>query len=119
MPVVAKGFVGLADRGTQLLLDARITPELAREGIAREVIRHVQSARKDAGLEMEDRIVVYLHTDDPELKAAIDEHLAYIAAETLTVRWSATPLGAAAYRSEVKVNGRALTIQLVKGQAAG
>ena len=43
---------------------------------------------------------------------------AYIAAETLTVQWSATPLGAGAYRSEVKVDGQALTIQLVKGQRA-
>src|SRR5207249_3848150 len=48
-PKTSEGWAGLAERGTQLLLDARITPELASEGMAREVIRHVQNSRKDAG----------------------------------------------------------------------
>ena len=52
------------DRGTQVLLDTRITEELALEGLAREVIRQVQEARKDADLQMEDRIVVYLATGE-------------------------------------------------------
>lgn len=43
-PRTANGWAGLADRGTQLLLDVRITPELAGEGMAREVIRHVQNS---------------------------------------------------------------------------
>jgi len=114
LPKIPKGYAGLADKGTQLLLDSRITPELAREGMAREVIRHVQNSRKDAGLEMEDRIVLYLHTDDAELAKAIAEHRDYIAAETLTSKWADKPLGEGAFRAHVKVDGKALTIELRK-----
>lgn len=63
-----------------------ITPELKREGLAREVIRHVQSARKQAGLQVDDRITLQLTTDDEQLRQAIDEHAAVIAAETLATR---------------------------------
>src|SRR5260370_33813687 len=93
------GWSGVVDRGTQVLIDARITDELAREGMAREVIRHVQSARREAELEMEDRIVLYLATDSPKLREAIAAHRDYIASETLTVRWSEQPLAESAYRA--------------------
>jgi isoleucyl-tRNA synthetase len=110
----AEGWAGLADRGTQVALDTRVTEELALEGMAREVVRHVQQARKDAGLEMEDRITLYLHTEDATLAKAIAAHRDYIAAETLVARWSDRPLGAAAYRTQVKVEGKALDIELTK-----
>jgi isoleucyl-tRNA synthetase len=110
------GWAGLADqkRGTQVMIDTRITPELAREGKAREVVRHTQQARKDAGLEMEDRIVLYLHTESAELRQAIDAHRDYIAAETLTVRWSAGSLNGQGHGTDVKVDGQPLRIELNK-----
>jgi isoleucyl-tRNA synthetase len=113
-PVVQPGLAGLFDKGTQLLLDARITPELAREGMAREVIRHVQSSRKEADLQMEDRIVLYLHTDDAELAKAIAAHLDYMGSETLVAQWSEKPLGDKAFRAQVKLDGKTLTIELRK-----
>src|SRR5207302_4700368 len=113
-PKTPQGWAGLADRGTQLLLDARISEPLALEGMAREVVRHVQQARKDAGLEMEDRIVLYLWTESGQLKKAIDVHRDYIAAETLVAKWSDKPLGQGAYHAEVKVDGQPLTIELRK-----
>ncbi len=109
-----EGWAGVADRSTQVAIDTRITPELAREGIAREVVRHVQQARKDAGLEVEDRIELYLGTESAALRQAIDEHRGYIAAETLTARWATQPLGDGAYTANVKVDGQPLTIQLRK-----
>ena len=57
------GWAGVADRGTQVAIDARITAELAGEGMAREVVRQVQELRKQSNLQMEDRIVLYLHTE--------------------------------------------------------
>ncbi|HYV35549.1 MAG TPA: isoleucine--tRNA ligase [Gemmataceae bacterium] len=108
------GWVGLADRGTQLALDTRITEELALEGLAREGIRHVQQARKDGGLQMEDRILLHLQTDAADLQKAIETHRDYIASETLVARWSAEPLGDEAYKTNVKVEGKALTIHLSK-----
>ena len=108
------GWAGLADRGTQLALDTRITEALAQEGMAREVIRHVQSARKDADLQMEDRIVLHLGTESPALAKAIAAHRDYIAAETLVAEWSEKPLEGEAYRTTVKVEGQVLHIALRK-----
>jgi isoleucyl-tRNA synthetase len=109
-----EGWAGVDDRGTQVLVDARITEELKREGMARDVVRLVQELRKQAGLEVEDRIVLYLGTESASLRQAIDAHRDYIAAETLTVRWSDKPLGDGAHMANVKVDGQALTIQLRK-----
>src|SRR5262249_18627979 len=85
------GWTGLIDHGTQLLLDVRINQELIREGMAREVVRHVQELRKKSGLEMEDRIVVHFDTESPELLVAVDAHRSYISAETLAVEWPNVP----------------------------
>jgi isoleucyl-tRNA synthetase len=113
LPKTDKGFGGLTDRGTQMLLDARVTPELAREGMAREVIRHVQSSRKEAKLQMEDRIELYLGATGP-LADAISEHRDRIAADCLVGRWADAPLGAGAFRADVKVEGQPLVIALRK-----
>ena len=86
-----EGWAGVADRGTQVLIDTRITDELAREGMAREVVRYVQDLRKTADLKMEDRIVLFLGPEGTELLKAIQQHRDYIAAETLTVRWADSP----------------------------
>jgi isoleucyl-tRNA synthetase len=108
------GWTGVADRGTQVLLDTRVTEELKREGMARDVVRQVQDLRRRAGLEMEDRIILYLGTDSPSLQQAIDAHRKYIADETLTVQWSSEPLGNGAATATAKIDGQALTIQLRK-----
>ena len=65
----SEGCVGMADGETQIVLDARITEELADEGVAREIVRHVQNLRREANLEMEDRIVLYLGTELEKLHA--------------------------------------------------
>jgi isoleucyl-tRNA synthetase len=63
-------------------IDATVTPELRREGQARELISRVQRMRKEAGLAVSDRIVLSVWGDS-ELKAVIDEHKAWIADEVL------------------------------------
>src|SRR5439155_16609265 len=109
-----EGWTGVEDRGTQVLLDVRITDPLKREGIARDVVRQVQNARKDTGLEMEDRIVLYLNTESKELREAIEAHKEYICRETLAANWATHPLGEGAHRATVKVDGQSLTIELRK-----
>jgi isoleucyl-tRNA synthetase len=108
------GWAGVADRGTQALIDARLTPELQAEGMARDVIRQVQQLRKDANLQMEDRIVLYLHTESATLRQATETHRTYIANETLTVQWVTAPLGDDVATASVKIEGQALTIQVRK-----
>jgi isoleucyl-tRNA synthetase len=108
------GWAGLIDHGTQLLLDVRINEELAREGMAREVVRHVQELRKKSGLEMEDRIALRFATESSELLRAVEAHSSYISAETLAVEWTNVPLDGDSHAISVKVDGHPLTIQLRK-----
>ena len=88
-------------------ISKQLTPELKREGLMREVIRHVQSARKKAGLQVDDRIMLQLTTDDEQLRQAIDEHAEVIAAETL-----ATFGQSDAYSTTVVIEGAELQITL-------
>jgi isoleucyl-tRNA synthetase len=65
-------------------LDLHIDDELRREGWARDMVRAIQNARVDAGLEISDRILLSLGGDE-ELVATAREHEPYIAGETLAV----------------------------------
>jgi isoleucyl-tRNA synthetase len=106
------GFAGVADKATQVLLDVRITPELKAEGMARDVIRFVQDARKEAGLDVADKIALHLQADG-ELGAAIATHRATIVAEVQATQWcDKAPLGA--FASDQTVDGQALKIRLAK-----
>jgi isoleucyl-tRNA synthetase len=69
--------------GKEVSLDLNITPELHREGLMREVVRQVQSIRKEAGLNVEDRIKLELFSKDAELMQAIAEFTETIQMETL------------------------------------
>ena len=83
--VVTGSELDIPEVSTQpsVVYDLNITPELKREGLMREIVRHVQSARKKAGLQVDDRIILQLITNDDQLRQAINEHRATIAAETL------------------------------------
>ncbi len=83
--VVTGSELDIPEVSTQpsVVYDLNITPELKREGLMREIVRHVQSARKKAGLQVDDRIILQLTTNDDQLRQAINEHRATIAAETL------------------------------------
>ena len=63
--------VGMLPRGGFVVLDTAVTPELAAEGLARDVVRAVQQARKDAGLDVSDRISLTLG-GSAETRAAVD-----------------------------------------------
>ena len=93
--------------GGEVVIDEKLTPELKREGLTREVIRHVQSARKKAGLQVDDRIILTLKTEDNELGQAIAEHSQTIATETLATFGETVDNS-----STVKVEGVELQIAL-------
>ena len=95
--------------GFLVTLEKHRTPELKREGLMREVIRYVQNARKNAGLNVDDRIVLNITTADSELGLAIEEHQATIEAETLA------ELGETQDNpSPATIDGVELTIMLTK-----
>jgi isoleucyl-tRNA synthetase len=90
-------------------LDKTITPELRREGMAREVIRHVQAARKNAGLNIDDRIKLSLSADEPQLTQAIEEHKEVIVTETLA---SDITTETYAHASEGTIEGATIALSL-------
>jgi isoleucyl-tRNA synthetase len=70
--------------GGFVLLDSRVTEELEVEGIARDVIRAVQQARKDADLDVSDRIKLVV-TSVQDVLDAITSHEELVKSETLTL----------------------------------
>jgi isoleucyl-tRNA synthetase len=96
------GWTVAADAGETVALEIRITTELRREGLAREVIRLVQDARKADGLDVSDRVSLWWQTANPEVAAALAEHGQLIAGEVLASEFGAGPPGAGA----AEVTGR-------------
>ena len=82
-----EGFVVASEGGNIAALVVTLTPELKREGLAREFVRRVQDLRKTAELEISDRIEVVYEADE-ELAQAIEENHDYIKNETLAVMLS-------------------------------
>ncbi|WP_433578811.1 isoleucine--tRNA ligase [Nocardia brasiliensis] len=76
------GWVVESQRGVTIALDTEITPELAAEGSARDVVRVVQNARREAGLAVSDRIVLTVAAD-AEVAQIVRQHETFIAQETL------------------------------------
>ncbi len=88
----------IVETGTDLAvaLDTTITEALLLEGVAREVISRVQRMRRDAGLDVTDRIDLMWSTEDSETRAALEVHEDVIASEVLarSVTESTVPLDA-------------------------
>jgi isoleucyl-tRNA synthetase len=105
-----EGYQVEAEAGHAVALELELDDELRREGLAREVVRAVQEARKQAGLEVSDRISLELGGDD-ELLAAAREHEAYIAGETLA---TSVGYGADGAGEKATIEGRELRIALSK-----
>ncbi|MDN5819594.1 MAG: isoleucine--tRNA ligase [bacterium] len=99
-------------QGSEVAIDQKLTPALKREGLMREVVRHVQSARKKAGFNIDDRIDLVLSSSDKDLSQAIDEHLETIKTETLAEKITKT--GAGDYTDTVKVDGQELVVSISK-----
>jgi isoleucyl-tRNA synthetase len=99
-------------------LDLAIDGELREEGHAREIVHAVQSARKSAGLEVEDRIELALD-GDPALLRAAETHGEHISGETLAVELklgdgAIVPAAEWGYSDQVQIEGLGLTISLRK-----
>ncbi|SBW25696.1 Isoleucine-tRNA ligase [Candidatus Protofrankia californiensis] len=93
-----QGWAVTSESGLSVALDLEITPELRRAGIARDVVRVLQEARKASGLDITDRIDVRWTADTPQTGQALREHGSTVAAEVLAVTFTegADPAGQAA-----------------------
>jgi isoleucyl-tRNA synthetase len=99
-----EGLAVVADKLVTVAVDAVITPELQAEGLAREVVRRVQTMRKDAGFNIEDRITTW-YMADGELSDTIAAWGDYIRAETLSIELVAGEPPADAYTEAHTVDG--------------
>jgi isoleucyl-tRNA synthetase len=94
-------------------LNTEITQSLHNEGIARDIIRNIQSARKEAGLQVENRIKLCLYSESEVLNTAVDEFENMIIQETLTEQFMRSEKGLD-FTKQVSVDGAQLTIELEK-----
>lgn len=80
----ATDHIGILPSGGFLILDGKVDAELAAEGLARDVVRAVQQARKDANFDVSDRIALTL-TAAEDVLAAVETHAELVKSETLTL----------------------------------
>jgi len=107
-----------ADRSAALpdgvvVLDTDVTPELAAEGLARDVVRVVQQARREAGLDVADRIALTVEAG-PQVTAAVEAHRDFVAAETLATSVAFGPVGEGAFDGAAG-DGAAVRVTVARG----
>jgi isoleucyl-tRNA synthetase len=107
-----EGYEVEAEAGHAVALQLELDEELRQEGLAREIVHAVQIARKDAGLEITDRIELAL-SGDAELLDAARSHERYLAGEVLATSVSYAGAGGGAAR----IDGRELTISVIRSAA--
>ena len=91
-----------------MAIDTTLTPELISEGLAREFVNRVQQLRREAELDVTDRIHLTWNTPSAELTQAISEHQAWISGETLAEEMTRGDLAEHSY----EVGGQAVAISL-------
>ena len=108
---VRAGYGVATEGGVTVALELEVTPELRREGVARELVRTIQEARKEAGLEVTDRIELGVETSG-EPAEALAAHRDEIAEETLASELRTD--GVDGFRQESELDGVAVTVSLRK-----
>jgi isoleucyl-tRNA synthetase len=114
--VLAAARPGLATAGADgyvVGVATEVTAELAAEGLARDVVRRVQQLRKDAGLDISDRIRLVVDAPDP-IRAAVDAWREHVAGETLATELTLGPVGDGLASDTADIDGQAVTIGLQK-----
>jgi isoleucyl-tRNA synthetase len=113
-----EGFALEREGSHAVALDLSLDDALLREGRAREIVHAVQAARKNAQLQVEDRIELALDGDSTLLDAA-REHAAYISGETLAIGFDLGTNGAGGdgHFETAEIDGLALRISLRRARA--
>src|SRR5690606_39378139 len=104
------GYAAKEDRGYLAALSTAVTPELRLEGLARDVIRLVQNARKEAGLEVSDRIALELRAEG-DLHEALRRHGDGVASEVLATEFSVVGTLAGELTQEPGVHAEAHAVE--------
>ncbi len=113
---VSTGWGVASEGGVTVALDLEVTEELRREGLARDLIRVVQDARKSAGLDVTDRIRLGVEAG-PVVAAALAAHREAVAGETLALEVRDVEVDP--NRVDTSIEGEAVRISLVRFEAGG
>lgn len=83
------GYLTASEGGLTIALDNTLTPELVREGNAREFVNRIQNLRKDSGFDVTDKINIQVQRSDDEWTASLNEFKGYISQEVqaLSLEW--------------------------------
>lgn len=103
------GYAAAQDAGYTVAVTTAITPELADEGLARELVRRVQDMRREAGFELADRITTWV-AGDAEVDRVIASQGDYIRAETLTTELVLSAPPAGVHSAEQDLEGTRVTL---------
>jgi isoleucyl-tRNA synthetase len=112
------GFAAAEADGYTLVLDTRLTPELLQAGLARELVHRIQTMRKDAGFEVEDRIVTRFDAHG-DLASVFATYGDYIKQETLSVDLESTGNGDGhAWTGQIEGEPVTIRVALANGVSA-
>jgi isoleucyl-tRNA synthetase len=106
------GFNVASDGDVTVALDTALTPELLREGLARDLVRAINDLRKRAGLDVTDRIVLAVRAEGAAAEA-VAAWRAYIAGETLARAWADAP-GEGFAVDTLELDGGSVTVGVKK-----
>ena len=104
------GYADVQDGPYAVAVETVITPDLAEEGVARDVVHHIQNLRRDAEFELTDRIVTYYQAPDEIASVITGQFAGYIRQETLSDELVSAPPGDAAKTETVKVEKLDVTL---------
>ena len=103
-PIAPEGYSVASDGGYAVGVSLEVTPELADEGVTREIVHVLQNIRRSAGFNIEDRIYAYIEASDG-VSDALRRHEKYLAEEVLADQtvFARAPKGATL--GKIEING--------------
>ena len=103
------GYAVASDNALTVAVTTEVTPELAQEGMARELVHHIQNMRRSAGFDITDRIVTYYEAGD-ELAKVFEAQGDYIRQETLSLSLECAPAPNDAFAESLTLEDRQVTL---------
>jgi len=109
-----EGFDCASEDGVLVSLDLHMSDELILEGHAREIIRHMQTLRKEAQYELSDRIVGFVQSQEKLIQDAAQKHSEMIAGEVLAKELNLNDVSDSDVQKEVSIDGLAFIVGVKK-----
>ncbi|HHW47043.1 MAG TPA: isoleucine--tRNA ligase [Clostridiaceae bacterium] len=106
-----EGYVSVSEKDITVVMDTNLTPELIEEGFVREIVSKIQTMRKEANFEVQDRIKLY-HAGNKKIAEIIDRNKDYISNEVLADEILEGTVDG--YSKEWNINGEKVTMTVIK-----